>query len=165
VIDLTESVAQFGDALAGAVERIADSLLGPPKFERAGQARPAPNQAPPCRNCKWFRHGYPTVCYRKDLGMEFSVTEAERILVELPRPAVTLPPRELWHYVKRADIVPQHLAHVDNAKPGILGLVRHRGRLRRVIIEGHHRAYNARRARRAFQLYQLTEEETRRTLK
>jgi hypothetical protein len=138
------------------VSATASSIAAPP-----GRARPAP----PCRNCKWFRQGARVVCTRDDFGMVFDVQEAERIVRERPRQASSWAPRQLARYVSADDVARRHLAHVDNSKPGIVGVVRRRGRLRRFIVEGSHRAYNARLARAPFHFYQLTEEETARCRK
>ncbi|HEY9282353.1 MAG TPA: hypothetical protein VIP46_02765 [Pyrinomonadaceae bacterium] len=121
--------------------------------------------APPCENCKWVRRRSRVVCERKDFGMSFDVQKAARIVRDHPRPLESWTPRQLSHYVTEADVTLRHLPHVDNSKPGIVGVVRHRGRLRKFIVEGNHRAFNKRRAREPYHFYPLTEEETARCRK
>jgi hypothetical protein len=88
------------------------------------------------------------------------VAEAERILRERPRPVSTLSPRQLRHYVTERDVVREHVPHVDRSKPGIIGVVRHRGRRKKILIEGSHRAFGSRVERDHFHVYELTEQET-----
>jgi hypothetical protein len=164
--NVVETFAQIGERVAGAAARLADSIFGPPLWCRPlAASAPRPTRQPSCRNCRWHREGTPVVCERKDLGVIFDVPTAERIVAERPRPVVALGPRLLARYVTREHVNGRHLAHVDNSRPGIVGQVRIKGRLRRVIIEGHHRAYNARTAGRAFDCYPLDEAETKECLR
>ena len=88
------------------------------------------------------------------------MTLAERIVRERPRPAVVIEHRALWRYVKESDINPGHLAHVDGSKPGITAGITHVRGVRRVLIEGHHRAFRAQVLGEDFTAYPLTEAET-----
>ena len=45
--------------------------------------------------------------------------------------------------MEEGDVNEEHLAHVDASKPGILAEVTHVVGVRKVLIEGHHRAYRA----------------------
>lgn len=100
------------------------------------------------------------MCVRHDLGIRLDVTTAERIVRERPRELKKYTPRQLRHYVTEGEVSLRHVRHVDRSKPGIFGVVRHRGRLRRLIIEGHHRGFGSRLAREDFLGHELTEAET-----
>jgi hypothetical protein len=167
---MVDAVERFADGVAGAVDALTDTLFNPPIFTRPERPRrPAPKprrpRVPPCKNCKWFRQRTPVICTKDELGVVFDVATAETLARESGREPVEFAPRRLRHYVTRADINPHHLAHVDRRLPGVMGTIRRKGRLRLVLIEGHHRAYNALRARLPYPLYLLTEEETARCLK
>jgi hypothetical protein len=97
--------------------------------------------------------------------MIFDVPLAEQIVKEKPRKVIALSRRELWHYARREEVKVRHLAHVDRSKPGIMGLVRIGGKIRRVLIEGHHRAYRCRLESETYRVFMLTESETARCLK
>lgn len=112
----------------------------------------------PCPNCRWYLDDEWVVC-RKPVG-SFYVIAAERIVYERPRRAVTVPRRALRRYVRDGDVNPCHVAHVDRSQPGILARVTHVVGMRRVLIEGHHRALQAWEAGEDFRAYELTEEET-----
>lgn len=163
--DVGDLITRLGDTVAGVVDRIGDALFGAPKFARparpATPGRPArPKPPPPCKNCKWYRRNIHTVCNHDLFKMTFSVRRAEEIVRDAPREALSLQPRYLRHYVNRGDVNVRHLAHVRRGEPGYMGIVRYKGRARRFIIEGHHRAYLARTGREPWRYYQLTEEET-----
>jgi hypothetical protein len=115
--------------------------------------------SPPCRNCKWFRTGARVVCIESEFGRTFDVAFAEEIVRVLPRPVTIIYPSRLRRYISKENVNTRHLRHVDNSKPGIMGLYRHKG-LHRFILEGSHRAYNSLLAGQSYAAYLLTEEET-----
>lgn len=126
--------------------------------------RPRPAH-PPCKNCKWFRDRTPVVSAFTEFGVVFDVALAERAALESGRAPVALSWRRLHHYVSKDGVNPRHLAHVDCSKPGVMGVIRFKGRRRHLLIEGTHRAFRSLRARESYQVYMLTEEETARCLR
>lgn len=114
-----------------------------------------------CKRCGWHRQvpvGYQVWVPGVAL---FDVDRAELIILKRPREAVTISHRLIGRYIKPEQVEAGHVPHVDTTKPVIFAQVAHVRGVRRVLIEGRHRATKCLYQGKDLKAYFLTEAETR----
>lgn len=114
-----------------------------------------------CKRCGW-RKTNPVGFAVRVLGVaHFDVDRAELVVFKRPRKPITIPHRQIGRYVQPDWVDAEHVPHVDTSKPVIIAQVSHVKGVRRVLIEGRHRATQCLYAGRDLKAYLLTEAETK----
>jgi hypothetical protein len=114
-----------------------------------------------CKRCGWHKEGRVGIVVYVPGVAVFEVDRAELLTIRRPRKPVTIPHRLIGRYVQPDQVEAEHVPHVDASKPVIIAQVSHVKGVRRVLIEGRHRATQCLYAGRDLKAYLLTPAETK----
>lgn len=115
---------------------------------------------PKCERCQWAKD--PTqIMQSRVLGVaKFNVGHAELIISKRPRKPIEITVDQIRRQIAPYDVEPNHVGHVNERNPGIMAQVTHVKGVRRVLIEGNHRATKCLYKGKSFKVYVLTPRET-----